>query len=151
MNLIERRPIVFTALSRHLFYARMLICKFVLLNDAVPLNPFTAWGYFLDDLVDRDLVRRANNNMIMNAEELWAFGPVSNGVLFEIELAIQLGKTVRFFSAGPRCEDILPLHPHGIEFEADVVATCDCAALINKILQHDAERSSDSIKLRGES
>lgn len=133
MNITEERPVVFTALSRHVFYARMLICKFALLHDAVPINPFTNWGYFLDDLVDRDLVRRANNNMIIRADELWVFGPISNGVLFEIQFAMQLGKAVRFFSVGPRYQDILPLRADAIEFEADVESSKESAALIERL------------------
>lgn len=34
------RPLVYTSMSKHLFYMREHISRFVLDNDSVPLNPF---------------------------------------------------------------------------------------------------------------
>lgn len=121
MDLREPRPIVFTAQSRHLFYCRMLICKYVLEQGMVPLNPFTQWDYFLCDLVERDLVRRGNNNMVRIAEELWVFGPIADGVLAEIEYAMGLQMPIRFFSAGPQVTDIHPLSVNELVFEPDAL------------------------------
>ena len=87
MNLTESRTTIYTAQSKHYFHARMIICKYVLERGYVPLNPFNLWGYFLYDLVDRDLVRRANNNIIRIVDEVWVFGPIADGVLQEIRLA----------------------------------------------------------------
>ena len=107
-DLFGARRIIFTAQSRHLFYYRNLICKYVLEQGAIPLNPFTMWGYFLDDLVERDLVRRGNNSLLRLADEVWVFGPIADGVVAEIECAIRLGKPLQFLSAGSRYEDINP-------------------------------------------
>jgi hypothetical protein len=120
MNPVEQGPVVFTAQSRHLFYARMLICRYVLEHGAVPRNPFTLWGYFLDDMVERDVVRGANNNLVRRADELWVFGPIADGVLYEIRLAMSLDKPLRFFSAGPTVAHIVPLDIGDIEFEPDL-------------------------------
>jgi hypothetical protein len=132
MNPVERAPIVFTAQSRHLFYARMLICRYALEHGVVPLNPFTLWGYFLDDMVDRDVVRAANNNLVRRADELWVFGPVSDGVLYEIRLAMGLGKPLRFFSAGPTVADIVPLDVGDIEFEPDLAGRVEITEAIDR-------------------
>jgi hypothetical protein len=121
MDLREPRPTVFTAQSRHLFYRRMLICKYVLEQGMVPLNPFTQWDYFLCDLVERDLVRRDNNNMVRIADELWVFGPIADGVLTEIEYAIGLRMPLRFFSAGPHFADIHPVSVDQLIFESDAL------------------------------
>ncbi len=51
------KPLVYTAMSKHLFYYRMFISVFVLENGGVPLNPFMIFDYFLLDAVDRDLIR----------------------------------------------------------------------------------------------
>ena len=133
MDLREPRPIIFTAQSRRLFYCRMLICKYVLEEGAVPLNLFTQWDYFLCDLVERDLVRRGNNNMIRRADELWVFGPIADGVLAEIEYVMELGKPIRFFSAGPQFADIRPICVNGLVFEADALGQAteeECRSLI---------------------
>ena len=69
----------------------MNVCAFVFENGAVPLNPFNMLGYFLYDLVDRDIVRSANNAVIERVDEVWTFGPVANGVGAEVILAHQSG------------------------------------------------------------
>ncbi len=48
--------------------------------------------------VDRDLVRQGNNQLIAVADALWALGPISDGVLFEIIRARHPHKPVQFFS-----------------------------------------------------
>lgn len=89
--------LVYPAFSKHLFYFRMHITKYVLENGGVPLNPFMIHEYFLLDTVDRDLIRASNNTLVERADELWVFGEISNGVMAEIELAKKDGKTIRYF------------------------------------------------------
>lgn len=129
MNLFEPQVTVYTAQSKHYFHARMLICKYVLEHDYVPLNPFNLWGYFLYDLVDRALVRRANNNVIRIVDEVWVFGPIANGVLEEIRLAMKLGKPIRYFSVGSSIDRIHPIAIDEIEFEKRAVGDGDEVAL----------------------
>jgi hypothetical protein len=92
------KPLIYTAMSKHLFYNRMFISAFVLEQGGVPLNPFMVFDYFLLDAVDRDLVREGNNNLVKRCDEVWVFGDVSNGVLAEIQIAKASGKTVRYFA-----------------------------------------------------
>ena len=94
---LERLPVVFTAHAAETAYLREKICAFALDAGVVPVNPFMCLGYFLYDLVPKDAVRRANNNLVMRCDELWRFGPVSDGVAVEIELATRLGLPVRHF------------------------------------------------------
>lgn len=75
----------------------MHISKFVLEQNAVPLNPFMIFDYFLTDTVNRDVVREANNNIVMKADELWVFGDVSDGVLSEIKIAKAMNKPIKYF------------------------------------------------------
>ncbi len=121
MDLLEARTTVYTAQSRQLFYARMLICKYVLEQGAVPLNPFNLWGYFLYELVERDLVRRGNNNLLRLVDEVWVFGPIADGVLAEINYAMALQKPVRFFTAGSKLSAIAPIAPTEIAFESGAI------------------------------
>jgi hypothetical protein len=92
------KPLVYTAMSKHLFYFRMQISTFVLEQGCVPLNPFMVFDYFLNDGIDRDVVREANNNLVKRSDEIWVFGPVSDGALAEIRLAKRAGKKVRYFA-----------------------------------------------------
>jgi len=96
-QLHAEKPLVYTAQSIRNFAHRMLICKHVFEMGYVPVNPFNLWGYYLYELVDRDLVRNANNNVIRRVDEVWVFGEISDGVLAEIRLAKKLGKPVRYF------------------------------------------------------
>ena len=93
----EDKKVVFTALSKKLFYFRMQIQKFVLEQGSVPINPFMSFEYFLVDSVPRDLIRAANNNLIKRADELWVFGDISDGVQAEIEMVQKRGVPIRYF------------------------------------------------------
>lgn len=90
--------LVYPAHSKHYFYFRQHISKFVLEQGCVPLNPFMIFEYFMLDTIDRDVVRNANNNLVKRADELWIFGPISNGVLDEIFLAKQSGKPINYYA-----------------------------------------------------
>lgn len=95
--LFDRRPLVFTAHAAESAYLRERICAFVLEHDAVPVNPWMVGGYFLYGLVDKDHVRRANNNLLMRCDELWVFGRTSDGVDVEVAWADGAGLPVRWF------------------------------------------------------
>lgn len=132
MNILEPKKVVYTAQSKHLFYCKMLVCKYVLEHDAIPLNPFNVWGYFLYELVDRDLVRRGNNNIIRIVDETWVFGPIADGVLAEIEYTMELKKPLRFFSAGSKYDDIKPIDVSDLIVEPE--------ALVGSYLEEIKER-----------
>lgn len=89
--------IVFTAMSKHLYYFRDHISKFVLEQGNFPINPFKTFDYFMIDSIDREIIRNANNFGVERADELWVFGPISNGVLAEIKLAKKKKKPIRYF------------------------------------------------------
>ncbi len=97
LNLAGDKPLIYTAASKHLFYYRMFISKFVLERGGVPLNPFMIFDYFLLDAVERDAVRSGNNSLVKRCDEIWVFGPVSDGVLAEIKLAKNMDKPLRYF------------------------------------------------------
>ena len=112
--------LVYTAFSKHMFYQRDIISKFVLENDCVPLNPFKNWDYFLADTVDRDLVRNANNRLVEIADEVWQFGEISNGCWFEIKNAIDADKKVRYFKLGKTVQDIAEIKVGDVIFEVEL-------------------------------
>lgn len=119
LDLQADRPLVYTAMSKHLFYYRMFISVYVLKNGGVPFNPFMIWDYFLLDAVDRDLVREGNNNIVKRVDEIWVFGPVSNGVLAEVKIANAQGKPVKYFKiAKPHA--IIPISKEEVEMEDEV-------------------------------
>ncbi len=89
--------LIYPAFSKHLFYFRQHISKFVLENNGVPLNPFMIHEYFMLDTIDRDKIRESNNTLVKRADEIWVFGELSNGVIAEINLAKQEKKPIRYF------------------------------------------------------
>lgn len=119
LHQVQPKPLIYTAMSKHLFYYRMQISKFVLEESGVPLNPFMIFDYFLADSVDRDLVRSGNNTVVMRCDEVWVFGDVSNGVLAEILLAKKHGKTIKYFAI-EKPHNIIPIAKHSVKMEDDV-------------------------------
>ena len=97
LNLNEKTKIVFIAMSKYSFYFRRHAVKFVLEQGHAPISQFGIFDYFITDAVDRDLVRKANNNLIRVSDELWVFGPISDGILAEIKLVKQWDKPIKYF------------------------------------------------------
>lgn len=114
------RKVVFTAQSKQFFYCRDAVCEFVLKQGCIPVNPFRIFDYFLSDRVDRNLIRNGNNEMIKRCDELWVFGNVSDGVLFEIYMCRKMGKTVRFFNIATRAREIVELMPEEVIFDPEI-------------------------------
>ena len=108
---------VFTAQSKVFFYCKDAICEFVFNNEMLPINPFMVFDYFLNDRVDRDLIRRANNHLISICDELWVFGDIANGVMFEIILAKKLKKPIRYFSIATKSNEISEVTLNDLTFE----------------------------------
>lgn len=125
MDRFEKRPVIYTAYSKYYFFAKMLVSSYVLEKDFIPLNPFNNWEYFMDDMVDRDLVVRGNNNLILLSDEIWTFGPIADGVFAEVKLANSLGKPVRYFSVGKKLEDIHTLTNKELIFEEELLQKFD--------------------------
>ena len=88
---------VYTAITSKYFYYRTFISKYVLEKQHVPLNPFMLFDYFMADKVDRNAILYGNSKFIELADELWVFGPISDGVFAEIKLVEQMGKPVKYF------------------------------------------------------
>jgi len=114
---------VFTAQSKAYFYCKDAVCEFVFHNNRLPVNPFMAFGYFLDDRVDRDLIRRANNQLLSMCDELWVFGDIANGVMFEILLAKRLEKPVRYFTIAAKSSEIAEVALKDLRFESEMALT----------------------------
>jgi hypothetical protein len=119
LSLKQNRMLVYTAISKHYFYFRMYISKYVLEKEKVPLNPFMLFDYFLLDAVERDLIREANNSLVLRADEIWVFGPISNGVLAEILLAQERDKPIHYFKID-RPHTIIPIEKDLIDLEEEV-------------------------------
>lgn len=115
----ENKPLVYTAMSKHLFYYRMYISKYVIEQNKVPLNPFMIFDYFMLDCVDRNLIREGNNTLVKKSDELWVFGPVSNGVLAEIKIAKETNKPIKYFKI-EKPHKIVFISKKEVEMEEDV-------------------------------
>lgn len=58
------------------------------------------FDYNLSGVVDKSLIRIANNSLISHVDELWVFGEISDGVLAEVCLAKRHGIVTRYFKQG---------------------------------------------------
>jgi len=90
--------VVFAALSRHNFYLREHIIKFILELGATPLCAFMMYSYFLLDTVERKRLIEATNDLLRKCDELWVFGEVTEGVGEEIKIATDLKLPIKYFS-----------------------------------------------------
>jgi len=115
----KNMKLIYTAISKHYFYFRMHISKFVLEQDCVPLNPFMIFEYFMLDTINRNIIRNANDNLVKRADELWVFGPISDGVLAEIMLAKQMNKPIKYFTI-INSKEIKEIQKDEVEFEKDL-------------------------------
>lgn len=129
---MEKKRIVYTAQSKYYYFAKMMIVKYVLKHDAIPLNPFNNWSYFMNDMVDRDLVVCANDNLVYISDAIWVFGPIADGVLKEIRLGKELGKNIRFFSVGKRYDEIREIGIENLAFEEEVLIKEDKESLLKE-------------------
>ncbi len=75
--------------------------------------------YFLLDTVDRDVIRAANNTVVERADEIWVYGPISDGVLAEIRLAKKNNKPLRYFAI-EQSQTIREITPEECVFEEDL-------------------------------
>ncbi len=89
---------IYTSHSKRSYYAKRIISAYVMKKGYIPLNPFMNWGYFLDDMVERDLVRKANTKLIELSDEIWQFGEISNGCYHELLLGMKRGMPIKFFT-----------------------------------------------------
>lgn len=119
LSLKGNKQLVYTAMSKHYFYFRMHISRYVLEQGKVPLNPFMLFDYFLLDTVERDLIRDANNSVILRSDQIWIFGPISNGVLSEIILAKKTSKPISYFKV-EKSYEIKSLSYEEVEMEREV-------------------------------
>ena len=119
-DLQEEKKMVFTAQSCKNFHQRMLICQHAFEQGTVPINPFNVFGYYLYELVERDMVRNANNNLMKRCDELWVYGEVSDGVLAEIQMFKDLGKPIRFFDISNIPEEVKEISKDELVFEDEV-------------------------------
>ncbi|MBN2043089.1 MAG: hypothetical protein JW754_04770 [Candidatus Aenigmarchaeota archaeon] len=110
--------LVYTAMTKKLAFFKTHISRFVLEQGKVPLNPFMLFDYFLLDTVDRRKFYEANASMIKRSDEVWVFGPVSDGVAEEISLAKKEGKPVRFFEVTDS-KEIREIDEKNVRYEED--------------------------------
>lgn len=61
----------------------------------------------------------ANNVLVSRSDELWVFGPVSEGVAKEISVAESLEKPVRYFAI-KKPHRIVEIQSSQVEYESDM-------------------------------
>ncbi len=105
------RKVVFAAMSKRNFYLREHIIKFILEKGFTPMCAFMMYSYFLLDTVNRQALIDANNDLIRRSDELWVFGPISDGVRAEIKLVKQLKQPVKYFQFDNKTVSFAQIEP----------------------------------------
>lgn len=116
MSLTDEKKIAFIAMSKRSAYFRKHAVKFVLEQGYTPISQYGILDYFLLDTIDRDVIRNANNNLIRISDELWVFGPISDGVLAEITIVKKQNKPIKYFAI-ENDKDIKEISKERAEFE----------------------------------
>ncbi len=116
MNLTDKKKIAFIAMSKKSAYFQKHAVKFVLERGYTPISQYGILDYFLLDTINRDVIRNANNNLIRISDELWVFGPVSDGVLAEITIVKKQNKPVKYFAI-ENDKDVKEISKNEVEFE----------------------------------
>ncbi|MFA6397692.1 MAG: hypothetical protein WDK96_02495 [Candidatus Paceibacterota bacterium] len=116
LRLNKKTKVIFIGMSKYYFFFRRHAVKFVLNQGFTPISQFGIFDYFIADSINRDLVRRANNNLIRISDEFWVIGPVSDGVLAEIKLVKEMKKPIKYFKV-VNSKDIKEIPKKEVEFE----------------------------------
>jgi hypothetical protein len=96
LRLKKTYPLIYPAYSKRNFFLQMQISQYCLDKRAIPLNPFMLFRYFLGDIIPRENIYNANNNIVRICDEVWTFGEISNGVLAEIQMKKEMGGEVKY-------------------------------------------------------
>ena len=98
----KEKKVVFTAISKRLFYSRMNVSDFVLKEGFIPLNPFMIFDFLLFEEVNRESIRNSNDSLIKKSDEMWVFGDVDSDTKEDIKRAEKLKKEIRYFSVNDK-------------------------------------------------
>ena len=135
--------VVYPSHSKHNYYAKQIISAYVLKKGPVPLNPFMNWGYFLDDMVDRDLVRKANTRLIELSNEIWQFGEISNGCYHELLLGMKRSIPIKFFTIGGQIDMIKPIGDlNDLIFEQELADEIDIEEFRQRLKEYQSSKST---------
>ena len=105
----------------------------------MPLNPFMNWGYFLDDLVERDLIRDANTQLIEMSDEIWQFGEISNGCYHELLLGMERGMSIKLFTVSGQIDEIKSINNlDNLVFEQELSDEIDVEKFRQKLKEHQS-------------
>jgi hypothetical protein len=119
LALREERRLIYTAMSKHFFCYRTLVSKFVFEQHGVPVNPALNFDFGFHGLIKKDDVLTGNNNLLRVSDEIWIFGPVSDGVYAEMILADEFGLRARYFEIDSTWA-IREISSNNLIFEPDV-------------------------------
>jgi hypothetical protein len=112
------KRLVYVAMSNRNFHWRMHITKFVLDENAVPVNPFMLFDYYLLHTVKKETVREAMNNLLAKCDEVWVFGRMSLGVKVQVGIAKRMKKPLRYYDIADLPERLVRISENHAEEEA---------------------------------
>lgn len=77
--------------------------RFAVENMAIPFAPHLLMPQYMDEGSERELALRMGMIFLSKCEQVWVFGErVSDGMVYEIRKAANMGKKIRYFTADCR-------------------------------------------------
>lgn len=129
--------VIYTAHSKHNYYAKQFVSAYVLDKGVMPLNPFMNWDYFLDDLVKRETIHKANEQLIKMSNEVWQFGEISNGCYHELVMAMERKMPIKFFTIGGKVDEIRQItNLDDLIFEDEIADEIDVVSFRKKLKRY---------------
>ncbi len=114
----KNKELIYPTYSKHNFYFRANISRFILNQGCIPLIPFMLLDYFSTYAKDKDIIKNANN-VIRKADKLWVFGQIADRVLHEIKIAKKLDKPIKYFEI-INSKEIRKISEEEVKFEGDL-------------------------------
>lgn len=103
-SLYSNKKIVYAMINRMKEYNENEILYFCFNSDAAPVLSYNTMEYI--NMIEEDIVLRANNNLMRIADEIWVFGKVSEEMLSDLDYAMHVKKRIRFFSISGSIQEI---------------------------------------------
>ncbi len=113
------KKVVYIAMNSKYFKLREWISKFVFEHGAIPVNCLMVYGYYMYDLVPKEMVIEAYRTVVAKCDELWVFGEISDGVKEAMLIAKKKGMKIKYFDMS-KYPDIVEIPEELLIWEAGV-------------------------------
>lgn len=113
------KKVIFVVMNGKDFRLRELITKFVFEQKAIPINCLMIYGYYLYDMVPRNVVIEGYKAIVPKCDELWTFGEISDGIRDSMIIAKKKNIPIKHFDIS-RYPEIFEIEDDQLIYEEGV-------------------------------